>query len=175
MVTIEGGLEGPAPTAAWFALRTSPRHEKLVHARLLGRGIEAFLPLWGRWSQWKDRRMKIAVPLFPGYCFARFALADRAPVIKTAGVVDIVKTGGTPEPVTDREIESLQKLVRSRLEYDPHPGLREGTAVEVVRGPLLGVRGILIRREARCRLVISVNVIRQGAAVEIDAVDVAPL
>jgi len=47
--------------------------------------------------------------------------------------------------------------------------------VEVVRGPLTGVRGMLVRKEARCRLVISVNVIRQGAAVEIDASDVAPV
>jgi hypothetical protein len=37
------------------------------------------------------------------------------------------------------------------------------------------VRGVLVRKEPRCRLVILVNVIRQGAAVEIDAADVAPL
>lgn len=159
----------------WFALRTSPRHEKQVHARLSGRGIETFLPLWERWSRWKDRRQRIEVPLFPGYCFARFAAADRLAVVKTVGVRSIVGSARGPEPLDEREIASLKTLVHSRLEYDPYPGLAEGMEVEVIRGPLAGARGGLIRKERRCRLVISVNVIRQGAVVEIDAADVVPV
>ncbi|MBI3635153.1 MAG: UpxY family transcription antiterminator [Candidatus Rokubacteria bacterium] len=162
-------------TAAWFAIRTAPRHEKRVHERLMGRSVDTFLPLWERWSRWKDRRTRIAVPLFPGYCFARFAAAERVGILKTAGVVGIVGTAGVPEAVDEREIRDLKMLVESHLEYDPHPGLQEGSAVEVTRGPLTGVRGVLVRKEPRCRLVILVNVIRQGAAVEIDAADVAPL
>jgi hypothetical protein len=42
----------------------------------------------------------------------------------------------------------------------------------VVRGPLTGVRGRLLRKDRSARLVISVTLIRQGVAVEIDAVDV---
>ena len=161
--------------AAWFALRTPPRHEKQVHARLGGRGIESFLPLWERWSRWKDRRQRIDVPLFPGYCFARFGAVDRLTVVKTVGVRGIVGSSRGPEPVEDHEIESLRILSHSRLEYDPYPGLAEGMEVEVSRGPLTGVRGVLLRKERRCRLVISVDVIRQGAAVEIDAADVVPV
>src|SRR5581483_2495420 len=50
-------------TRQWFALRTSPRHEKRVHERLAGVGVEAFLPLCERLSRWKDRRKKIETPL----------------------------------------------------------------------------------------------------------------
>ena len=46
--------------------------------------------------------------------------------------------------------------------------------VEVVRGPLQGVRGILFRKEKRYRLVIGVRLIQQAAAVEIDISDVVP-
>lgn len=169
------GSDGRQTGVAWFALRTSPRHEKQVDERLSGRGVETFLPLWERWSRWKDRRKKIAVPLFPGYCFARFGLGDKGLVVKAAGVLEIVGTAGIPEPVDEREIENLKTLMRSRVEYDPHPGLANGDEVEVVRGPLAGVRGMLVRKEARCRLVILVNLIRQGAAVEIDSTDVAPV
>jgi len=165
-------MKDAAPALAWFALRTSARHEKQVHTRLAGRGIDAFLPLSERWSRWKDRRMKIHVPLFPGYCFARFGPQERAAVVKTVGVVNIVGSSRGPEPIPEIEIESLKTLVDSRLEYDPHPGLAPGMAVEVVRGPLAGVRGVLVRKETRCRLVICVNLIRQGAAVAIDAADV---
>ena len=172
---VESGTVAGDRMLAWFALRTSSRHEKQVHARLAGRGIEAFLPLWERWSKWKDRRMKIHVPLFSGYCFARFAAEERSAVVKTVGVVNIVGTARGPEPIPEVEIESLKTLVSSRLEYDPHPSLEPGMAVEVARGPLTGVRGVLVRKETRCRLVICVNLIRQGAAVEIEASDVVPL
>jgi transcription termination/antitermination protein NusG len=168
-------LDGGRAADAWFGLRTMPRHEKLVHERLVGRGVESFLPLWIRCSRWTDRKKKVALPLFPGYCFARFSLDNKSVVVRAAGVIEIVGTAGVPEPVEEREIVSLQALVRSGMEYDPHPGLVEGMAVEVVRGPLSGVRGVVVRKESHCRLVILVNVIRQGASVEVDAGDVTPV
>lgn len=60
----------------------------------------------------------------------------------------------------------------SVLPYDPHPYLHEGMTVEVVRGPLQGVQGILLRKEKRHRLVIGVRLIQQAAAVEIDVRDI---
>jgi transcription antitermination factor NusG len=65
-------------------------------------------------------------------------------------------------------------LVNSVLPYDSHPYLHEGMAVEVVRGPLQGAHGILLRKDKRHRLVIGVRLIQQAAAVEIDAMDVVP-
>ncbi len=161
--------------ALWYALRTTARHEKRVHERLAGAGVEAFLPLCERLSRWKDRRKKVETPLFPGYCFARFARTHRLLVVRTFGVVGIVGMSGSPVPVDEGEIAALMKLVQSRLPYDPCPGLRPGMAVEVVRGPLLGVRGILMRRDTTYRLVIAINLIRQGAVVQIDAEDVRAL
>ena len=96
------------------------------------------------------------------------------PVLKTVGVVDIVGGGQRPEPIPDEEIVALQTLMTSVLPYDPHPYLSEGMTVEVVRGPLQGVRGILLRKEKRHRLVLGVRLIQQAAAVEIDIRDVIP-
>ena len=45
--------------------------------------------------------------------------------------------------------------------------------VEVVRGPLQGVRAILLRKEKRHRLVLGVRLIQQ-VAVDIDIRDVIP-
>ena len=159
----------------WYAIRTRSRHEKKVAAQLAGRGIEPFLPLAKRWSRWKDRRQWIEVPLFPGYCFGRFGVEARALVLKAVGVVGLVGKGGVPEPVQDDEIEAVRRVVAGPLPYDPCPDLVEGRPVEVIRGPLMGVRGLLIRKDAKARLLIVVNAIRQGASLEIDAADVAPL
>jgi transcription antitermination factor NusG len=159
----------------WYALRTRSRHEKQVRDRLAAQGIEQLLPIVKRLSQWKDRKKQIEVPLFSGYCFAHFALKDRLPVQKTHGVATIVGNGNGPEAIPDMEIEALRVLVSSNLAYDAHPYLHKGMEVEVIRGPLQGARGTLVRKSQQFRLVISVNVIRHAAAVEIDATDVVPV
>lgn len=159
----------------WFALRTKSRHEKLVRDRLIGLGIEQLLPTVKRLSQWKDRKKEIDVPLFSGYCFGRFEWQERTPVLKVSGIVEIIGGGKRPEPIPDEEIAALKTLMTNTLRYDTHPYLHEGMAVEVVRGPLEGIRGILLRKERRHRLVIGVHLIQQAAAVEIDVQDVVPV
>ena len=159
----------------WYAIRTRSRHEKLVRDRLASQAIEPLLPTVIRLSQWKDRRKEVEIPLFSGYCFARFAWRDRLSVQKIAGVVDIVRGGDVPAPIPDQEIDAIRSLMSSTLLYDSYPYMHEGMEVEVVRGPLKGVRGILARKGKRHRLIISVHLIQQAAAVEIDAADVAPV
>ena len=156
----------------WYVVRTRSRHEKTVRDQLVRRDVETFLPLAERWSRWKDRRKKVAFPLFPGYCFARFSLVDRLRVLNVVGVADLVGISGRPEPVPDAEIEAIQRLTSTTLQYDPHPFLAEGMDVEVVRGPLAGVRGKLLRKDRVTRLVLSVTLIRQAAVVEIHPADV---
>ena len=87
-------------------------------------------------------------------------------------MVKIVGSGSRPEPILDEDINALRTFMTSVLPYDPH--LHEGMQVEVVRGPLQGVHGILLRKEKRHRLVLVVRLIQQAAAVEIDISDVVP-
>lgn len=162
-----------SPSAShWYALRTRSRHEKMVRDQLVHRGIEHLLPTVKRLSQWKDRKKEVEVPLFSGYCFVRFEPDQKLPILKTVGVVDIVGSGQRPEPIPDEEIIAIQTLMASVLPYDPHPYLQEGMLVEVIRGPLQGIRGMLLRKDKRHRLVIGVRLIQQAAAVEIDTGDV---
>jgi transcription antitermination factor NusG len=86
-----------------------------------------------------------------------------------------VSINGRPEPIRDAEIEAIQRLVATRLLYDPHPFLEEGMDVEVVRGPLAGVRGKLLRKDRVTRLVLAVTLVRQAAVVEIHPADVMPV
>jgi transcription termination/antitermination protein NusG len=160
----------------WYALRTRSRHEKRVRDGLAGRSdIEVFLPLYRRWSWWADRMKQIDTPLFPGYCFAQFRYADRLVVLKAFGVIGLVGPGGQPEWIPEAEITAIRTLVGSKLHYDPHPFLTEGAEVEVVRGPLRGTRGHLMRKDRTVRVVLSVSLIRQSVSVEIPAADVTPV
>ena len=145
-----------------------------MREQLERKGLEAFLPTVTRWSRWKDRKKQIDWPLFPGYCFARFAPAQRLPVLTCSGVVSIISFDGDIVPIPEYEIEGIRRLVGSDLQYDPCPLIREGAMVEVTHGPLKGVVGRLMRKGAHARLVLSVDLIGQAVSVEVDAADVRP-
>ena len=157
----------------WYAVWTRSRHEQVVRDQLERKHVEAFLPTIPKWSRWKDRKKKIAWPLFPGYCFARFDLEDTLAILKCTGVVNIVSFDGQPAPIPASELDSIRVLVGSDLQYDPCPLIHEGMMVEVTHGPLKGVVGRLVRKDApKARLILSVNLIGQAVSVEVDAADV---
>ncbi len=159
--------------AQWFAIWTRSRHEQVVREQLERKRFDAFLPTITKWSRWKDRKKKINWPLFPGYCFARFHVDNTLPILKCTGVVSIVSFEGKPAPIPEYELDSIRTLVGSELRYDPCPLIREGMMVEVVHGPLRGVIGRLMRKDAaKARLVLAVDLIGQAVSVEVDAADV---
>ena len=159
----------------WYAIKTRSRHEKRVRDQLVQRDVDTFLPLCESWRQWKDRKKKVELPLFPGYCFARFPLVEKLRVLNVLGVADLVGINGRPEAIHEDELAAIQQLVSTKLLYDPHPFLQEGMDVEVVRGPLAGVRGKLLRKDRVTRLVLAVTLVRQAAVVEIHPADVIPV
>ena len=159
----------------WYAVHVKSRHEFKVAERLSNSGIEAFLPVVERLSKWKDRKKLVAFPLFPGYLFVHIKKnpEEKLLVLKTPGVVRFIGIiPGEPEPVPDDQIISLKRLVESKESIDPYPYLKEGQRVRIKRGPLRGVEGILIERPGQHLLVLSVDILRQGVSIKIDASDV---
>jgi transcription antitermination factor NusG len=160
----------------WFALQTRSRHEKVVRDRLASDGFEYLLPVIQRLSQWSDRKKWIEAPLFAGYCFARFSLRDTLAVLKAPGVVKIVgSSSNLPEPIPEQEIDAIKKLAESELTCDAHPYLVEGTPVQVIKGPLTGVTGHLVRKAGQHHIVIRIRLIQQAASIHISAADVVPI
>jgi transcription antitermination factor NusG len=155
----------------WYALHTRSRHEKIVRDRLEGSGIEPFLPLRRELRRWSDRRTVAELPLFSGYCFARFPLNERTEVLQIPGIVTIVGNVG-PEPIPVEEMDALMAVSSSQRLCNAHHDLTEGTLVEVVRGPLAGIRGKLVRKAGQDCIVIRVQLLQQAAAVHIDASEV---
>lgn len=163
-----------APACQWYALRTRSRHEKSVRDRLDGNGFEPFLPLMKTLRQWSDRKVWTELPLFSGYCFARFDLQSRYAVLQIPGVVDIVGITG-PQAIPVEEMDALKVVAGSQRSCDAHTYLTEGSWVEVVRGPLMGLRGQLVRKAGQHCIVIRVHLIQQAASVHIDVSEVTPV
>ncbi len=159
----------------WYAVHTRSRHEFQVLERLKLKGVEAFLPAVERLRKWKDRKKLIAFPLFPGYLFIRIPKDSQSMlnVLKVKSVVRILCTlPGEPAPIPDEQIVCLQKLIENKEALDPYPYLNEGQRVRIIKGPLYGIEGILVEKLDKHLLVLSVDVLRQGVALTINASDV---
>ena len=159
----------------WYAIQTRSRHEKVVRDQLAAKHITHLLPLWRKRSVWKDRIKFVEVPLFSGYLFSYFSLQGKVAVLETVGVARIVGVNGKPVPVPDEQITAVRTRIEQRLPYDPHPYLTEGMLVRIKRGVLAGAEGILIAKKQKHRLVLSVDIIQQAVAVDVDSADVEPL
>jgi transcription antitermination factor NusG len=155
----------------WYAAYTSANHEKRVAKQLEERALEHFLPLYQSVRRWKDRRVRLDLPLFPGYVFVRLVLRDRLMILQIPGVAKLVGFNGTPTALPEGEIESLRTSLAEGLRAEPHRFLTVGRRVRVKNGPLGGMLGILVKRKNRARLVVSVQLIQRAMAVEIDEAD----
>lgn len=162
-------------SSPWWAIYTRHQHEKTVEEMLAAKGFEVFLPLYESVRRWKDRRKLLSLPLFPCYVFVKGGLDRRLQVLTTPGVHMVLTRGERVATIPDDEIDAIRRSVEGPFRLEPHPFLRCGERVRVVRGSLEGVEGVLVRKKNVYRLVLSVEMLAQSVAVEIDASDVTPV
>jgi transcription antitermination factor NusG len=149
-----------------------------VAGRLAEKQVEHYLPLFNEVHQWQDRKKPVEVPVFPSYLFARLAdnPADRLRVLVTSGVVRILGAEVQAEPVPDRQIAEIrQMLAGSQGRCYREPWLKAGTLVRVRRGPLKDLQGFLVRVKNQTRLIVSIDLLAQSVATEVDVRDVEPV
>jgi transcription antitermination factor NusG len=170
-----GSLWSEHKAPHWRAVYTSPRHEKRAHEHLLYREVECFLPLYTAVHRWKNGcKVDVDLPLFPGYLFARVSASERVRVLDVPGVVSIVGRRADASTLSDLEIEKLRSGLH-RQRFEPHSHLTIGEKVRITRGPLSGLVGILLRTANSFRVVLTLDLIQQSVAVELEASDVEPM
>ena len=158
----------------WYAAYTCAQHEKRVAAELGVREVEHFLPLYSSVRRWKDRRVQLELPLFPGYVFVRLALRHRLRVVQIPSVVRLVGFNGLPVALPDEEMEILRSGLCQSLGAEPHPLLRVGRRVLITGGPFEGLEGVLKRKKSKLRVVVTLELIQRSVAVDVDIADVRP-
>ena len=156
----------------WHAVYTRHQHEKTVADLLLKKGFEPFLPLYQSTRRWKDRLKALSLPLFPSYVFIHGGIDRPLQILTTPGVYSIVTYGGEAAIIPGEQIEAVKRMVENSLRIEPHPFLKCGDWVRVKAGPLKGVEGILARLRGLFRLIISVEMLQQSVAIEVNASDV---
>lgn len=159
----------------WHVLYTRHQHEKVIANALSSKGFDVFLPLYLTVRRWAGRQKELSLPLFPGYVFIKGGLERQLMVLTTPGVHMILMSAGRAAVVPDAELDSIRQAVESPHRVEPHPFLKCGDRVRVRSGSLEGLEGVLIRKKNLFRLVLSVDLLAQSAAVEVDAATVEPI
>ena len=72
------------------------------------------------------------------------------------------------------QLRSLWLLQMTGEPLVPHPYIGPGDEVEILAGSLRGYRGVVLRDKGRFRLVVSITLLRQSVATEIDRDVLAP-
>ncbi|MGA2890572.1 MAG: UpxY family transcription antiterminator [Terracidiphilus sp.] len=160
----------------WLAVYTSPRHEKRVAQYFEVKGISHYLPLYSARRKWSDgSTVTLELPLFPGYLFVRIDRSERVRVLQVPGVLTFVGgTGHQPASLPDAEIDALRAGLSLR-HAEPHPLLKVGQRARIRSGALAGMVGVVVRQKNSLRVVLTMDLIMQSVAVEVDGAELEPL
>lgn len=164
----------------WLVLNVGFRKEKTVLKSLSSLQIDAYVPLKERHYKYSSKSVVRQLPILPGYVFAKAAKANIGSILDTSFVFGILKTGTDYSVVTEAEIEHLRRLSSTEhLKWHDRAEneLSEGSLVEIVRGPLAGVRGRFVATKGRNIFLISFGeqLYTQLGTFEVRQEDVSPL
>tara|TARA_B100001245_G_C22888373_1_gene427552 strand:- start:1587 stop:2102 length:516 start_codon:yes stop_codon:yes gene_type:complete len=152
----------------WIVVRSKPRSEKIAYAQLKEKGIEAYLPLLKERRKWSDRKKWVEFPLFSSYLFAKIEIKNSIFVLQTNGVSSLVKFGEVIAIVQDEVVHAIKLAIDGGYQLTPAEYFIAGNAVEVIEGPMRGVKGIVAQLKGKDRLVIKIDAIQQALSIDID-------
>jgi transcription antitermination factor NusG len=159
----------------WCAVQVRPRYEVMVSTILRNKGYEEFLPLYSSQRQWSDRRKEIQAPLFAGYVFCRLNAGMPRAIVTTPGVIRIVGTGKEIAVIDDREIETIQLVLKSGLKCKPCTYAKIGDRVQIEKGPLAGIEGVVTGCKNNQKLTFSISPVQSSISIDVDGWDLVLL
>jgi transcription antitermination factor NusG len=167
------GLLSALPVGPWLVVHARPRQEKCLAAQLRNLGAPGVLFLQRRVRTYKGKGTQVSlVPLMPGYLFAPCGTGLRDVLYATGRVVRLIDVHYAEELCQD--ITDLAALVsRAESPLIVRPELQPGMRVELTRGSLAGMSGIVVRRKGRYEVVVNVRMLGTSVAVACAAEDIA--
>lgn len=151
----------------WWVLHTRARNEKWVAGRLESQGVVAYVPLLNVRRTYAKAKFTFALPLFPGYVFLHGEHEACEQARRTNRVAQVLWVADQVQ--MQRELLQIERALEAGGAVELFPALQAGRRCRVVRGPLQGVEGTVIRRGQRCRMFLAVTMLGQSAVVEVDA------
>jgi len=159
---------------SWYAVQTRARHERVVVHRFREKGLTTFLPVVTEVRRWSDRKKTIELPLFSCYVFVKIMSTneDRLKVLRTDSVFDFVGAPRQGTPIPDEQIDAVRTILAERMNWETYPFLKIGQRVRIRSGSLTGVEGILVARNGKRSVVVSVDAIQRSLAVRVEGYEI---
>jgi len=153
----------------WYAIYVKSRYEKSVFQELQKKSIKSSLPLITQTRQWSDRKKIIEIPLLRGYVFVNIDISkDKLNILQTDGVVRFITFCKKTVPIPAEQMYWLDQILMYELKLKSEHDVPMGSEVDVIYGPLKGLRGRVKQQNSKTKLVVWIDSIMQGVSVEID-------
>lgn len=152
----------------WYAIYTNPRAEKKVYEQLRKQSIEAYLPLLRQLKQWSDRKKWVEEPLFRSYMFVYVSEKEYLQVLRTYGVVRFITFERKAVVVPETDISLIKRMLLEDVGLEVvETHFEPGDRVEVMAGPMIGMKGELVSVQGEHRVRVSFDLIGQSVLVNI--------
>ena len=115
--------------------------------------------------------------IFPGYVLIKMILDDESWLLvrTTQGVTAFIGAGNKPTPISDKEVEAIQKFMATE-EPLYKATFSQGEAVKIVDGPFTDFLGTIDNiDEAKGKLKVLVSIFGRETPVELDFLQVTKL
>jgi transcription antitermination factor NusG len=150
----------------WWALHVRPRTEKMLARKLRVKRVGYYLPQHEHRKKYQRRIVESRVPVFPGYLFV---CGDEAAYEFSAVSREVV----SPIRVVDQQqlltqLRNVERLINSGAPITPEERLETGMPARIVRGPLAGMSGHVVRNQRGLKFVLQVQFIQRAASIEVD-------
>jgi transcription antitermination factor NusG len=159
-------VAGESDNVRWWVLHVRPRSEKMLARKLLARRVGYFLPQHEHRKTYQRRVTTSRVPVFPGYLFV---CGDDAAFEFTQSSREVV----SPIVVVEQQLlltqlRNVRRLIDSGAPITPEARLETGMPARIVRGPLAGMSGHVVRNQRGLKFVLQVQFIQRAASIEVD-------
>lgn len=136
-------------------------HEKKVSDSLTKQGIENYLPMQETIRQWSDRRKRVKVLVISMMIFVHVTEADRIQVLQHPSVIHYLSDKEIHKPIVipDDQMDRFRFMLdysEDAVEMSSEP-LVVGEAVRVIKGPLIGLEGTLVKADQKTKVAISID------------------
>jgi transcriptional antiterminator NusG len=172
--------------AKWYIIHTYSGHEnkvaKSLRQRVESMGFEEkifdiIVPTRNTIKVSQGKKETVKEKIFPGYVLVKMILDDESWLLvrTTQGVTAFIGAGNKPTPISDKEVEAIQKFIDTE-EPLYKTAFVKGEAVKIVDGPFTDFLGTIDNiDEAKGKLKVLVSIFGRETPVELDFLQVAKL
>jgi transcription antitermination factor NusG len=149
-----------------YAVKVQSRSEDAVGKALRHKGYDVLSPSYIQHRRYSDRIKRVRCALFPGYVFVHMSTEELLPIVATAGVSYVVRSGKSLHPLLPEEAETIGRLCKVESACEPCEHFAVGQKVSIESGPLQGIEGTLTRVGENHHVVISINSIFRSIRID---------